>query len=125
MIVIAPLRSCRPSFLMSVSSIEIEPPLFSTMRKREMVIVLFPDPVLPTIPIFSDGLNVQVTFLRAGARSSLYLTSRSVTSIFPLGGQFSVNAPASLSHLASGVSLQYSLILSTATTLVSTSDHIL
>ena len=50
MIVSSDLRSCKPTVLISVLSIDIEPLVASRRRNKAMVMEDLPAPVLPTIP---------------------------------------------------------------------------
>jgi hypothetical protein len=58
--VILSLSSSRGTFAMSIPSINILPLKISTIRLKAKLIVLFPAPVLPTIPIFSPAFVVKV-----------------------------------------------------------------
>lgn len=74
------------SWEISTPSIRILPCKSSTIRLIEMQMVLLPEPVLPTIPIFSLGLTVKESLLRTISVLSLYLRSTPWNSIFPYSG---------------------------------------
>lgn len=57
--------------LIFTESISIEPEVTSTKRNNAAIIELFPAPVLPTTPIFSQGLVTNVIPFKDGQRCSL------------------------------------------------------
>jgi len=88
-------RSSRPIDVMSMPSKMILPAVGSTKRNKDSARVDLPDPVRPTMPIFSDGLVSKDTPLRTGSNSGAYLSTRSSTTSVPLvadgqatGGRF-------------------------------------
>jgi len=68
------LNPFRGSSSIDCPSIKILPADISVTPKRVLIIVVFPAPVLPTIPIFSPLLILQVIPLMTSGRSFLYLT---------------------------------------------------
>jgi hypothetical protein len=74
MIVILSLRSARPTVDISTPSISMLPLNFSIILHRANQIVLFPAPVLPTIPTFSPDSIVTFKFLSTTCVSGLYFT---------------------------------------------------
>jgi hypothetical protein len=91
MIVIADLRSSKLSFAISFPSIIIYPLKDSKILSKDIIIVDFPLPVLPTTPIFSPAVNTTFNPLKTGSRFGLYLTQKSMKLISPLSGQTFVN----------------------------------
>jgi hypothetical protein len=69
--------------LISKSSIKILPSNISTILGKERQIVLLPEPVLPTIPIFSFGLISNERFLRTTSVVGLYFRDTFSKIIFP------------------------------------------
>ena len=65
------LKALSCNVLTLTLSIKISPDVISVNLKREAKIELFPDPVLPTIPIFSAGLVLNDTPFREGTKCSL------------------------------------------------------
>ena len=68
------LNEWRPIVFISISSINILPVLCSNNRNKPSDKLLFPAPVLPTIPIFSPALISAQILLRTLSNSLLYLT---------------------------------------------------
>lgn len=67
----------------SIPSISILPDSISMMRDKARHKVLLPDPVLPTMPIFSPGWTSKLNFWRTSSQSFLYLSSTSLKDSFP------------------------------------------
>ena len=74
MIVIFFLNISKPIFLISTLSIYIVPSKGSNILNKHKQIVLFPLPVLPTIPIFSLDLISKFKFFKTISVLGLYLT---------------------------------------------------
>ena len=68
------LRSWSPIEHISMWSTTIFPPTGSTKRNKAPINVVFPLPVLPTIPILSPPSNVQLIPRRTRGAPGLYLT---------------------------------------------------
>ena len=66
------LSSSRGIFAISIPSIKILPLKISTIRLKAKLIVLFPAPVLPTTPIFSPALVLNVKPLKTVSVSGRY-----------------------------------------------------
>lgn len=70
----------------------ISPPSsISTIRLKAKLIVLFPAPVLPTMPTFSPPLIVKFNPFKTNSVSGLYLKKTFLNSIFPYSGQFGLS----------------------------------
>lgn len=67
------LRSWTPILEMSTLSTTIFPPTGSTSLNKALIRVVFPLPVLPTIPILCPPSNVQLIPFRTNGDSRLYL----------------------------------------------------
>lgn len=63
MIVILLRKSVKPIFEMSTPSMTIFPSVASTNRKNESASVLFPEPVLPSIPTYIPRNQQEVRWL--------------------------------------------------------------
>lgn len=70
---------------MDLSSMIISPLDIYVMPSKVLIIVVFPAPVRPTIPIFSPGSILQVTAFSTSGRSFLYLTFNYLNSNAPFG----------------------------------------
>lgn len=82
-IVIEYLRDLRDMSKIGEESIRIVPDEIYVIPSKVLMMVVFPAPVLPTIPIFSPGLMLQLIPLRTSGRSFLYLAFRFLNSIAP------------------------------------------
>lgn len=82
-------------------SINNSPSVTSVMPIIVFRIVVLPDPVLPTIPIFSPLFILQVIFLRTLGRLTRYLTETCLNSISPEENK------GSICYYSSFQSLQY------------------
>lgn len=92
-------RSLRPNWLRSSPSITIDPPQGSTTLNKASIREDFPAPnrlirilgeylpVLPTTPIFSEGLISAETPSSTKGRPSRYLSERFLKEMAPLAGQ--------------------------------------
>ena len=58
MIVSLALRSCSPIVSIFIPSMLISPPAASMMRNKDNVMEDLPAPVLPTIPIWKQKINI-------------------------------------------------------------------
>lgn len=85
------LRSSKLSFAISLPSIRISPLNDSRILNKDIIIVDFPLPVLPTTPILSPAAKITFNPLRTGSRLGLYLTQKSMKLISPLSGHRLVN----------------------------------
>ncbi len=65
---------CKGTWASSWPSMTTRPPVGSTMRKRVLIRVDLPQPVRPTMPIFSRGLMLRLKPFSTRSRSSLYRT---------------------------------------------------
>ena len=70
---------------MSVPSTSILPLEISVTPRRVLMMVVFPAPVLPTIPIFYPDFISQSIFLITSGKSFLYLTLTLSNLIAPRG----------------------------------------
>lgn len=86
MIVIFSLTYLRLISLMSTPSMKMFPVSFSTILVRARLKVLFPAPVLPTIPILCPPYILVEHFLSTRSVFSLYLSSTSFRTISPFCG---------------------------------------
>lgn len=68
---------CKGTWARSWPSIITRPPVGSTIRKRVLIRVDLPQPVRPTMPIFSRGLMLRLKPFSTRSRSSLYRTCNS------------------------------------------------
>jgi len=87
MIAILVLKSSRPIFDTSMPSIKIFPSAASTILSNEISKVDLPLPVRPTMPIFSFGFMLIVTFFRTSTPYSWYLRTTFENFMFPDFGQ--------------------------------------
>lgn len=71
---------------MLTPSMNTAPSKKETIRQRIWMILDFPDPVLPTIPIFSPGLVSKLTFFRAYGHDDLYFKLTLTNVITPCDG---------------------------------------
>lgn len=69
--------------MMSNPSMSMPPLEISVKRNKLNARLLFPAPVLPTIPTLSHGLTSKLTLLSTSGPSLEYLTERLVTLIQP------------------------------------------
>lgn len=92
MMVILDLKSSRLSCEMSRPSKIIFPSAASRILSRHIMMVDFPEPVLPTTPILWPPVKVTLRPLNTRSRFSLYLHLKSIKSILPLSGQVSLLA---------------------------------
>lgn len=76
------LRDGIAILLISTVSIVIVPDVSSIILNKAVIIELFPAPVRPTIPIFSQGLLSKEMLFNEGIRCSLNLNKLCVTHIF-------------------------------------------
>jgi hypothetical protein len=73
----------------------MDPVSISTILLRAKLIVLFPAPVLPTIPTLEPPSIFKLSPLRTKSVFGLYLSSTSLNSMVPLLGQFEVTIASS------------------------------
>ena len=69
--------------LISTPSIQIDPFSNSTILLMAKLIVLFPAPVLPTIPTFYPPSTLKLKDFKTNSVLGLYLSSTSLNSIWP------------------------------------------
>ena len=74
---------CSPSSLILIPSISIFPAENSINLNKVYKIVLFPGPVLPTIPIFILASAKKLKFLSAGSKFPLELIVKLLNLILP------------------------------------------
>ena len=81
------LRQCISTSKIFTSSIRISPSIISMILDKDRQIVLFPAPVLPTIPIFSPDLTSNVKSFRTTSVFGRYYKNTLRNSTLPSSGQ--------------------------------------
>merc|ERR1719182_943543 len=105
------LSSLNPSFLVSVPSIDIEPPSNSTMRNNAAASEDLPEPVRPTTPTrWPPCIDREIPFRTKGP--SLYRIFASSTTMLPMDGVHSSFVNETTSAASRGTNGFSSLFLS-------------